>query len=179
MTMTRTGEAFEFDEQLTVVGPRLQVGAASPSFVVEQIDPMDGEIRRRNLAGPYPEVRILNVINSVDTPVCSTSLTRWDQFLEQAPDDVSLATISMDLPFALERVREAQGIQHDLLSAHKTEAFGISYGVLIREWRLLQRAVFVIGCDGRLLYTEYIADQMAEPDYRAASLVAIGARGSR
>jgi thiol peroxidase len=55
-----------------------------------------------------------------------------------------------------------------MLSAHKDEAFGRDYGVLLKEWRLLQRAVFVIDRDDRIVHAEYVADQMAQPDYDAA-----------
>lgn len=57
---------------------------------------------------------------------------------------------------------------HPSLSAHKSEQFGQDYGVLIKEWRLLQRAVFVIDRDDRIVYAEYVPDQMREPNYQAA-----------
>jgi thiol peroxidase len=59
-------------------------------------------------------------------------------------------------------------VGHQSLSAHKDEAFGRDYGVLIKEWRLLQRAIFVLDRDGRIVHAEYVADQMAQPDYGAA-----------
>ena len=62
----------------------------------------------------------------------------------------------------------AEGVTHTALSSHKSEQFGRAYGVLIKEWRLLQRAVFVLDGDGRLVYAEYVPDQMREPDYAAA-----------
>lgn len=40
--------------------------------------------------------------------------------------------------------------------------------MLIKEWRLLQRAVFVIDRDDRIVYAEYVPDQMREPNYQAA-----------
>ena len=70
------------------------------------------------------------------------------------------------------RWQASEHVTHPALSAHKDEQFGCDYGVLIKEWRLLQRAVFVIGRDGRVVYTDYVADQMREPDY-AAALAAI------
>jgi thiol peroxidase len=57
---------------------------------------------------------------------------------------------------------------HQVLSAHRSEQFGRDYGVLLKEWRLLQRAVFVIDRDDHILYAEYVADQLGEPDYAAA-----------
>jgi thiol peroxidase len=74
----------------------------------------------------------------------------------------------MDLPYAQARWQTAESVAHRALSAHKNEAFAVDYGVLIREWRLLQRAVFVVGSDDRLIHVEYVADQMREPDYDAA-----------
>ena len=48
------------------------------------------------------------------------------------------------------------------------EGFGQAYGVLVKEWRLLQRAVFVIERADRIVFAEHVADQMAQPDYDAA-----------
>jgi len=162
--MERTGEAFELGEQLTVVGRKLAVGDAAPEFTLEHFDP-DTQATLRDAAG---KVRLLNVVNSVDTPVCHIETRKWDNLRTDIPSDVVLYTISMDLPFALERWRGAESAGHALLSAHKDEAFGRDYGTLIKEWRLLQRAVFVIDGDGRIAYADYVADQMQEPDYDAA-----------
>jgi thiol peroxidase len=84
------------------------------------------------------------------------------------PSDVDVYTVSMDLPFAQARWRSAESVEHGTLSSHRSEAFGRDYGVLLREWRLLQRAVFVIDGDGRIRHAEYVPDQMAEPDYDTA-----------
>jgi thiol peroxidase len=75
----------------------------------------------------------------------------------------------MDLPFALARWTSDAGVGHAALSSHRSEDFGRDYGVLIREWRALQRSIFVIGPDGRLAHVEYVPDQMNEPDYDAAA----------
>jgi len=62
----------------------------------------------------------------------------------------------------------AESVAHEALSSHKSEAFGRDYGVLLQEWRLLQRAVSSSDGAGRIRHAEYVADQMAEPDYDAA-----------
>ncbi len=166
--MERMGEAFELGEQLTVVGRQLAAGEAAPDFALEQFEPDTQAIRQVTLAESSGRVRLLNVVNSVDTPVCHIETRKWDNLRVDIPADVVLYTISMDLPFALERWRGAESAGHALLSAHKDEAFGRDYGTLIKEWRLLQRAVFVIDRDGRIAYADYVADQMQEPDYDAA-----------
>ena len=125
-----------------------------------------GTVRLADSAG---NVRLLNVVNSLDTPVCHVGAHRFDALrTAELPAGVDVYTVSMDLPFAQARWRGAEGVTHEALSSHRSEAFGVDYGVLLREWRLLQRAVFVIDRDDRVTYAEYVGDQMAEPDYAAA-----------
>jgi thiol peroxidase len=164
----RTGEAFELGEQLTVVGRKLRPGEAAPDFTLDMLDPTDGTIRRVRLADSRGRVRLLHVVNSLDTPVCHTGTRQWDALRAELPQGVCLYTISMDLPFAQARWQTAEGVTHPMLSAHRSEPFGQDYGVLLKEWRLLQRSVFVIDRDDRIVYAEYVADQMREPEYGAA-----------
>jgi thiol peroxidase len=132
------------------------------------LDPETEQMSEVSLADSAGEVRLLNVVNSLDTPVCHVETRRWEQLRPDLPPDLRVYTISMDLPFAQARWRGAEGVAHEALSAHASEQFGRDYGVLLKEWRLLQRAVFVIDADGTVVHAEYVADQMAEPDYDAA-----------
>lgn len=168
MTQERTGEAFEMDMHLTVVGKKLQPGDSAPDFALDYLDPTDATVKTVRLADSTGKVRLLHVVNSLDTPVCHVSTRHWDELQAQLPAPVQLYTISMDLPFALARWRSAEGVTHQALSAHRSEHFGENYGVLLKEWRLLQRAMFVINRQDRIVYAEYVADQMQEPDYAAA-----------
>jgi len=167
----RHDEAFEEGIRLTVVGSRLAAGQPAPDFELEGLrpgDPMPGPVRLADSAG---QVRLLNVINSIDTPVCQCETRRWEEIA-----DCLVYTVSMDLPFALARWNEAEKGKHLGLSAHKSEQFGRDYGVLLKEWRLLQRAVFVIDGSGTIVHAEYVADQMKEPDYDAALAAVRAAR---
>jgi thiol peroxidase len=164
----RPGAAFELGEQLTVVGLPLEVGDKAPEFSLDALDPASGTLSSVRLADTDGQVRLLNVVNSLDTQVCDVETRRWDALRAELPADVHIYTISMDLPFAQARWCAAASVGHRALSAHKDEHFGLAYGVLVKEWRLLQRAVFVVDRTGRLTHVEYVADQMAEPDYTAA-----------
>ena len=164
----RIGEAFELGEQLTVVGHKLLREDPAPDFQLEYLDRSDASIHNMSLSDSRGTVRLLNVVNSLDTPICHIETRRWEQLSAELPPDVRVYTISMDLPFALARWQSAEGVTHRALSAHRSEQFGEAYGVLIKEWRLLQRAVFVIDRHDRVVYDEYVADQMREPDYNAA-----------
>jgi thioredoxin-dependent peroxiredoxin len=166
VTIERTGEAFELDEQLTVIGRKLQPGDTAPEFA---LDHWDGSgMQSVRLADTSGKVRLLNIVNSLDTPVCEVETRRWERLRNGLPADVVLYTVSMDLPWAMARWSSAEGVSHQGLSSHRDDAFGRDYGVLIKEWRLLQRAVVVIGRDDTITYAEYVADQMLEPDYDAA-----------
>lgn len=166
MTEERTGEAFELDEQLTVVGRKLQVGDRAPGFELDQFDGATMSVVR--LGDTTGSVRVLTTVNSLDTPVCEVETQRWEHFREEQPADLIFYTVSMDLPFAQARWRTSAGVGHALFSSHRSENFGRDYGVLLKEWRLLQRAVFVLDRNDRIAYAEYVADQMTEPDYKAA-----------
>jgi thiol peroxidase len=171
----RTGEAFEFDERLTVIGRKLHAGEAAPEFALDHFD--GSAVRPVRLADSAGQVRLLNVVNSLDTPVCHVETRRWEELRGDLPPDVRVYTVSMDLPYAQARWQNAEGVTHPALSSHRSEQFGRDYGVLIREWRLLQRAVFVIDRQGHITYAEYVPDQMGEPDYDAAVAAARQAAG--
>jgi thiol peroxidase len=166
MTVERTGEAFEFDEPLTVVGQKLAPGDTAPEFALDHWD--GSAMQRVRLADTAGKVRLLNVVNSLDTPVCEVETRRWERLRVGLPADVVLYTVSMDLPWAMARWSAAENVAHQGLSSHRDDAFGRDYGVLLKEWRLLQRAVLVIGRDDTIAYAEYVDDQMLEPDYDAA-----------
>jgi thioredoxin-dependent peroxiredoxin len=166
MTEERMGEAFELGEALTVIGRRLRAGDEAPDFALDHFD--GDQVRSVRLGDSSGHVRLINTVNSLDTPVCNIETRRWDGIGNDLGADTVLCTISMDLPFAQDRWRTASGTNHLLLSAHKNEAFGCDYGVLLKEWRLLQRAVFVVDPTGLIIHAEYVSDQMMEPDYDAA-----------
>src|SRR5579859_1015131 len=164
----RTGEAFAFQEFLTVVGKKLQVGNLAPNFSLDYVDLIVMTIHRAQLAESACTVRVLSIINSLDMPTCRLQTLRWEALHNSLPPDVSLYTISMDLPHAQVHWQTTEGILHQMLSAHRSEQFALSYGLLLKEWRLLQRAVFVIDHNDHIIYVEYVADQQREPDYEEA-----------
>ena len=166
----RHGEAFEFAERLTVLGRKLRPGDTAPAFALEQYETAKGTMSIVRLSDTAGTVRLLNIVNSLDTPVYQVETQRWEGMRKDLPDAVTVYTISMDLPFAQARWSSSEAVKHQVLSAHKSETFGLDYGVLLKEWRLLQRAVFVVDRDGRITHAEYVADQMSKQHYEAAAL---------
>ena len=154
---------------LTVLGRMLEVGQPAPDFTLDHFD--GSAMAPVSLADLAGSTVVLNVVNSVDTPVCDVQ-TRW---VDDLFPGAKVVTVSMDLPFALARWTSAAGVTHPAVSSHRSEDFGRAYGVLIKEWRALQRSIFVIDGTGRLTYAEYVADQGLEPDYDAAVAAAASA----
>ena len=168
MEEERRGEAFEADVKLTVIGGRLKAGDKAPDFSLDTINAGDAFPHEVTLADSRGRVRLLHVVNSLDTPVCHVGAHRFEKSVTTLPPNVDVYTVSMDLPFAQLRWRSTEDVSHGALSSHRSEAFGKAYGVLLKEWRLLERAVFVIDGADRLTHVEYVPDQLAEPDYDAA-----------
>ena len=146
---------------LTLVGREVQAGEQAPDFEVIAVDL--SPFRFSSLQG---KVAIICSVPSLDTPTCNIE-TRW--FNEEAArlgPDVEILTISMDLPFAQKRWCGAAGVDRvKTYSDHRDAAFGEAYGVLIKELRLLARAVFVVDKGGVLRYVQLVKELSQEPNY--------------
>jgi len=164
----RIGEAFAFNELLTVVGRKLLPGETAPDFSLDYLDLAEMTVQSARLADVVGNIRLFNVVNSLARPVCHRVTQHWEKLQADLPASVCVYTISVDSPDDQAHWQSTEGILHQTLSTHRSEQFGQDYGVWLKEWHLLQRAVFVIGCDNRIVYTEYVADQMCEPDYGVA-----------
>ena len=164
----RIGEAFADTEQLTVMGKQLHAGDPAPDFRLEYLDLADMVVRTISLADSTGMVRLLNVVNSLKRPVCQLVTRQWEALCVALPPDACIYTVSMDSPEMQAGWQDKAGVLHQVLSAQRSEQFGQDYGVWLKQWRLLQRSVFVINRNDRIVYVEYVADQLREPDYPAA-----------
>jgi thiol peroxidase len=164
----RKSEAFAGTEQLTIRGRQLQRGDPAPNFRLDYLDLADLVVRTTTLADAPGLVRLLSVVNSLGRPLCQLVTRQWEVYRATVPSDACIYTVSRDSPQMQAQWQEATGVLHQALSAHRSEQFGADYGVWLTEWRLLQRAVFVLDRTDRIVYAEYVADQLREPDYAAA-----------
>jgi thiol peroxidase len=155
---------------LTLVGDEVNVGDPAPDVTV-----LGNDLSEVALASYRGKVVVISSVPSLDTPVCDTQTRRFNEEAAALGDDVEVLTISMDLPFAQARWCGAAGIERvTTLSDHRDAAFGTAYGVLIKELRLLTRAVFVVDRDGVVRYIQVVPEVADEPDYEAV-LAAVGA----
>ena len=111
---------------------------------------------------------MLSVVNSLERPVCQRVTRQWEALCAALTPEACIYTVSRDSPQMQANFQDSAGVLHQALSAQRDEQFGQDYGVWLKEWRLLQRAVFVIDRVDRIVYAEYVADQRREPDYVAA-----------
>ena len=114
------------------------------------------------------KVCVISSVPSLDTSVCDTQTRRFNEEAAGLGNDVVVLTISMDLPFAQLRWCGGAGIENvQTLSDYRYASFGEAFGVLIKELRLLARAVFVIDKGGIVRYTQIVNELTNEPDYDA------------
>ena len=148
---------------LTLVGPELKAGDTAPDFSV-----IDSSLKPVHLSDTAGRTRIFSVVPSLDTPVCDAQTKRFNEEAARLKD-VDIYTVSMDLPFAQKRFCNSFALDNvKMLSDHRDGSFGEAYGTLIKELRILSRAIFVIGPDNKVRYTQYVPEVGDFPDYEAA-----------
>ncbi len=125
-------------------------------------------VRPIHLADLVGTVCLLNIVNSLERPLCQLVTRRWEALCAALPPEACIYTVSMDTPQMQAHWQESAGVLHQALSAHRSAQFGQEYGVWLKEWRQLARAVFVLDRNAHIVYVEYVADQLCEPDYAAA-----------
>lgn len=149
---------------LTLVGDEVRVGKPAPDFEV-----LTNDMSSVKLSSFKGKVCIICSVPSLDTSVCDIETRRFNEEAGKLGSNVVVLTISMDLPFAQKRWCGAAGVENvQTLSDHREASFGMAYGVLIKELRLLARAVFVVDKDGIIRYMQIVKEVASEPDYKAA-----------
>lgn len=151
------------DSEHHVQNEMLTAGAAAPDFSL-----IANDLSSKSLADYAGKVKVISVIPSIDTGVCSDQTRRFNA--EAAGlDDTVVLTVSADMPFALGRFCGAEGIDNtETLSAHRDMAFADDYGVHDTDWRICQRAVFVLDRDNVVRHAEYVPVIGDEVDFDAA-----------
>lgn len=160
----RTGLVTMGGNPVTLVGDEVKVGDKAPDFVV-----VGNDMKPVEFSTYRGKVCVVAAVPSLDTEVCSTETRRFNVEAASLGEDVVILTVSMDLPFAQKRWCGAAGVDRVVtLSDHRDASFGLAYGVLIKEARLLARAVFVIDRAGIVRYVELVPELGEEPNYEAA-----------
>ena len=148
---------------LTLVGNEVKVGERAPDVELTAND-----MKPVKLSSFRGKVCVITTVPSLDTPVCDIETKRFNAEAGNLGADVKVLAISMDLPFAQKRWCGAAGVEWvQTLSDYKDARFGTEYGVLLKELRLLARAIFVVDREGVIRYEQLVHEVASEPDYEA------------
>ncbi|MEJ2509200.1 MAG: thiol peroxidase [Gammaproteobacteria bacterium] len=142
------------------------VGAAAPDFHLT-----DGELNDVTLADYKGKKKLLNIVPSLDTPVCATSTKKFNEYAK-GRDNVVMLIVSADLPFAQGRFCTGEKLDNVVpLSMMRNRNFAKDYGVLIQDGPMAgitARAIVVIDENDKVVYTEMVPEIAQEPDYEKA-----------
>ncbi len=146
---------------LTLVGPELKAGDKAPDFTL-----LDNNLNPVKLSDSKGHVRLMSIVPSLDTKVCDIQTVTFNRKAAEIPGNVKIYTISVDLPFAQSRYCAAKAVDKlQTLSDYKDVSFGTSYGLLIKELRLLARAVVIVDQDDIVRYVQLVPEVGNEPNY--------------
>ena len=166
MADVRKGEVTMQGNPIELVGPKLQVGDSAPDFTC-----VDTSLKSVSLKDTGGQVRLFSVVPSLDTPVCGLQTKHFSEKVNELGDKVTAFTISLDLPFAMNRFCSDNKIANLVsLSDTHNKSFGEHYGVLISSLPipLLARAIFVVDPQNKVSYVEIVPEIASEPNYDAA-----------
>jgi thioredoxin-dependent peroxiredoxin len=164
--MSRPGAVTFKGNPMTLVGQPVQPGQPAPDFTLHFFDGGLQTITPADLKG---KPTFLSVVPSLDTGVCATQTKKFNEQLAALGDKVNAVTVSLDLPFAMNRFCGAEGIKNmQVGSDYQSRSFGQNWGMLIDELKLLARGAFVLDKDGKVVYAEVVSEVTNEPNYDAA-----------
>ena len=152
------------DKYITLLGQQVNVGEQAPQFKV-----VDKNFAQVTLSDFQGQTLLISVVPSLDTGVCSIQTKRFNEEAAKLPENITILTISNDLPFAQKRfcdVEKIDGIK--VLSDSVWRDFGVNYGLLIKDMGLLTRAIFVINNQGKIVYKDLVANISQHPNYDKA-----------
>lgn len=148
---------------VTLEGNPLKVGDLFPDFTLR--DPQLNSVKRNDLTG----IKVFATVPSLDTGVCDMEIKNLQKKAKEY-GNISIYSVSMDLPFAQARWCGANGVDAvKTLSDYADHSFGKDTGTLIQDLCLLTRAVFLVDQDNRIAYVEYVPEITEHPNYDALS----------
>lgn len=165
--MARTGAVTFKGNPMTLAGSEVQAGQPAPDFVMHAFE--DGQMKRLTLADLKGKPAFISVVPSLDTPVCQKQTKHFNEELGALGDKIHAWTVSLDLPFAMNRFCGAESVKNiRSVSDYQERSFGNNWGMLIEELKILARGVFVLDKDGKVVYAETVKEVAQEPNYEAA-----------
>lgn len=165
--MSRAGAVTFKGKPMTLAGDAVKVGQQAPDFKLRSYE--NGGMNTITPADLRGKPTILSVVPSLDTPVCQIQTKKFNSELAALGDRVNAVTVSLDLPFAMNRFCGAEDVKNmRSASDYWDRSFGQNWGMLIEELRLLARGTFVLDKDGKVVHAELVKEVAEQPNYEAA-----------
>ncbi len=165
--MARSGAVTFKGNPMTLVGTAVQVGQPAPDFTIHAFE--NGSMNTIRVADLRGKPTFISVVPSLDTSVCALQTKRFNDELSALGGQINALTVSLDLPFAMNRFCGAEGIKNmRVASDYQDRSFGNSWGMLIDELKILARGVYVLDTNGKVVYGQLVKEVAEEPDYAAA-----------
>jgi len=158
---------------ITLKGNEIHTNGELPAVGSQAADfkLVDAELGDKRLADYAGRKKLLNIVPSLDTPVCATSTKKFNE-AAAGRDNVVMLVIAADLPFAMGRFCSVEGIDKVVpLSMMRSRNFAKDYGVLIEDGPLAgitARAIVILDESDKVVYTELVPEIGQEPDYDKA-----------
>jgi len=160
--MERTGLLQIAGTDVTIIGPDIMVGQEAPEFTAQDQDWTFVDV----LEATKGKVRVITALPSLTTSVCDAETRRFNQEAGSLDDNIAIVAISTDLPYTIKNWCAAAGVDKVMVvSDHFDANFGEKYGTLVKERRILRRAVFVVDKQGKVVYSSYMPVLGEQPDY--------------
>ncbi|MCH8840276.1 MAG: thiol peroxidase [Planctomycetes bacterium] len=165
--MSRTAAVTFKGNPMTLAGNAVAVGQNAPDCKLHAFE--NGAFVAVTPADWRGKPTFISVVPSLDTPVCQKQTKKFNEALGALGDQVNALTVSLDLPFAMNRFCGAENITNIRpASDYQDRNFGQNYGTLIEELKIMCRAIFVLDAAGKVTYVEYVPEVTDEPNYDAA-----------
>jgi thiol peroxidase len=171
--MSRPGAITFKGNPMTLAGNAVTVGQQAPDC---KLFAYEGGMKAVTPADWKGKPTFISVVPSLDTPVCQIQTKKFNEEVSALGDKVNAVTVSLDLPFAMNRFCGAENIKNmRALSDYQDRSFGNNWGMLIEELKILARGTFVLDKDGKVIYAELVKEVAEEPDYSKALAALKGA----
>jgi thiol peroxidase len=153
--------------ELETNGKLPKIGEIAPNFKL-----VNKDLKNITLDNYKGKIRLLNIVPSLDTPVCASSARKFNEIAYKLNDNIVILVISADLPFAAGRFCKTEGLDNiETLSMMRSQQFARDYGILIENEvleGLCARTIVIINENDEIIYTELVKEVTNEPNYSKA-----------
>ncbi|MEJ6755827.1 MAG: thiol peroxidase [Crocinitomicaceae bacterium] len=159
--------------KITLKGNAINTNGVLPAIgsIAADFKLIAGDLSVKTLGDFKGKNLVLNIFPSIDTGTCAASVRNFNKMAADLLNTTVLC-VSRDLPFAQNRFCGAEGIENVIvLSDFNTGQFGKDYGLEIVDGPLAglhSRCIVVLNGEGKVVYTEQVAETSEEPNYDLA-----------